>query len=297
MGTTITEQPVAALQPGDHAVFCFTTPEERAQVIGPFLHDGLDAGEKIIYIGDAGHRHLPGLRHRQDTDHAAATGQLQVISQTAACRTGNRFDPERMRTVLTREITAAMGHGYQAIRITAEMSWVLSSPDGLARILQCEADFEEAIGHGLPLTAICQLNRNRCRVDQLSALTNAHPIQVTANPEYDDGVLRIIRSHSPDGLRLIGELDAARHDPFLAALTSLGQTKTGIHLDFTHVRFLDLGTLSLLVRHATDTPPDHILVLDNLPPDVTDLIQILGWHHLPGLTHGRSRPPTTDWSD
>jgi hypothetical protein len=41
-------------------------------------------------------------------------------------------------------------------------------------------------------------------------------------------VLRIIRSHAPDGLPLMGELDAARHKPFMAALTSLGQTNTHI---------------------------------------------------------------------
>jgi hypothetical protein len=72
------------------------------------------------------------------------------------------------------------------------------------------------------IMAIWQLDRSRCPPDQLNALVDTHHLRVTADPEHDDGVLPIIRSHAPDGLPLMGELDAARHRPFMAALTSLG---------------------------------------------------------------------------
>jgi ABC-type transporter Mla MlaB component len=108
---------------------------------------------------------------------------------------------------------------------------------------------------------------------------------------FDDGVLRITRSHAPDGLRLAGELDTARQEPLLTALTSIGGATADAHLDFAEVRFLDLGILSLLVTYALRTSPGRRLVLDNLPPDVAGLIQTLGWHHLPGLARGRSRLP------
>jgi hypothetical protein len=35
--------------------------------------------------------------------------------------------------------------------------------------------------------AICQLNRNRCPAEQISALNATHLTRVTANPEFDDG--------------------------------------------------------------------------------------------------------------
>lgn len=283
------ERPVGEIRPGDHAAFSFTTPAEQAQVIGPFVQDGLDAHQKVIYISGGGPRQLPGLGDRPDADHFAATGQLRVIPRGVACLTRGRFDPDRMLTVIGQEINQAAEQGYSAIRLTADMTWVLDQPGGYPLMLANEAGFDEAFTPETKIMAICQLNRNRCAPDQLSALNDGHQIRVTASPEFDDGVLRITRSHAPHGLRLSGELDAARHRPFTTALTALGEVGADVHLDFTDVRFLDLGTLSLLVTHAMRTPPGPVLVLDHLPPDVARLIQALGWHHFPGLTHGRSR--------
>jgi anti-anti-sigma regulatory factor len=289
MGRRTAERPVGEIRPGDHAAFSFTTAQEQAQVIGPFVHDGLDARQKVIYISGGTPCGLPGLAGRPDADHLTGTGQLRVIPRGVACLTRGRFDPDRMLTVIGQEISQATDQGYSAIRLTADMSWVLDQPGGYPLMLASEAGFEEAITPGTKIMAICQLDRTRCAPDQLSALDESHRIRVTANPEFDDGVLRITRSHAPLGLRLIGELDAARHHPFMTALTALSEVRADIHLDFTDVRFLDLGTLSLLVTYAMRTPPGHVLILDHLPPDVARLIQALGWHHFPGLTHGRSR--------
>jgi anti-anti-sigma regulatory factor len=291
MGRRTAERPVGEIRPGDHAAFSFTTAAEQAQVIGPFLHDGLDARQKVIYISGGGPRQLPGLGDRPDADHCAGTGQLRVIPRDVACLSRGRFDPDRMLTVITHEISQATEQGYPAVRLTADMSWVLDQPGGYTLMLASEAGFDEAFTPGTKIMAICQLDRNRCAPDQLSALNDSHRIRVTANPEFYDGVLRITRSHAPHGLRLSGELDAARHRPFMAALAGLGEVGTEIHLDFTDVRFLDLGTLNLLVTHAMCTPPRPVLVLDHLPPDVARLIQALGWHHFPGLTRGSPRPP------
>jgi ABC-type transporter Mla MlaB component len=291
MGTCITAQPVGEIRPGDHAAFPFATAAEQAQVIGPFLHDGLAARQKVIYVGETGHRRLPGLVGRPDADRFARTGQLRVIPSGAVCLPRGRFDPDRMLAVIGREITEAAEQGYPAVRLTADMSWAFRQPEAYPLMLACEARFAEATAAETAVMAICQLDRSRCPADQLRALTGTHRLQVTANPEFDDGVLRITRSHAPDGLRLAGELDTARQAPLLTALTSLGRATTDAHLDFAEVRFLDLGILSLLVTYALRTSPSRRLVLDNLPPDVAGLIQTLGWRHLPGLARGRSRRP------
>ena len=282
----VTDKPVGAMRPGDHAAFLFTTPEEQARVIGAFLNDGLKAREKVIYLSSARPRQLPGLHGQPEADQAAATGRLRIIPQAAAWLTRGHFDLDRLYTVLGSEIATAGEQGYPAVRVTGDMSWLLNEPGGLPMMLECETGFDEAIRPGTPVIAICQYDRNRYPFDQLSILTHIHQLRVTANPEYDDGVLRIVRNYDAHGLRLAGELDAARHDPFVTALTSLATTKTTIHLDFTDVRFVDLGTLRLLVTYTARTSPGRVLVLDNLPPDVAAIIQTLGWHHFPGLIQG-----------
>jgi anti-anti-sigma regulatory factor len=296
MATGIIEQPVGEIRPGDHAAFSFTTAEEQQQVIGPFVHDGLDAQQKVIYISGVHPRQLPGMHARTDADHLTRTGQLRLLHRDTTCLTRGHFDPDRMLTVIGEEIALATEQGYSAMRVTGDMSWVLDEPGGYPLMLECEARFDEAITPEVPLMAICQLNRNRCPPDQLSALNATHRLRVTANPEFDDGVLRITRTHTPNGLRLIGELDAARHPAFLTALTSVNATHPHIHLDFAQVRFLDLATLSLLITHTGPVRPGHTLILDNLPPDVVNLIQTLGWHRFPSISHGqpkRSEFPNT----
>jgi anti-anti-sigma regulatory factor len=288
MGTRITAKPVGEIRPGDHAAFPFATAAEQAQVIGPFVQDGLAARQKVIYVGETGHRRLPGLGGRADADRFVHSGQLRVIPSGAVCLSQGRLDPDRMLAVIGREIAEAAEQGYPAVRFTADMSWALLQPDAYPLILACEARFTEAIADETVM-AICQLDRSRCPADQVRALTGTHRLRVTADPEFDDGVLRITRSHAPDGLRLAGELDTARQEPLLAALTAIDRGTTDAHLDFAEVRFLDLGILSLLVTYALRTSPGRRLVLDNLPPDVAGLIQTLGWRHLPGLVRGRSR--------
>ncbi len=288
MGNSINEQPVGDIRPGDHAAFPFSSAEEQADVIGAFLYDGLASREKVIYVGAADPARLPGLL-RPDTDHLAGTGQLRVIQGGAACLTHGRFDPDRMIAVIGREITEAAEQGYPAIRVTADMSWILDQPDGYPLVLACETRFEEAIAPGPAVMAICQLDRTRCPAEQLCAITRTHRTRVVANPDFDDGVLRIVRSHAPNGLRLTGELDVARQKPFLTALASAARSPGEIHLDFAGVRFLDLGILSLLVTHALRDCPSRRLILDDLPPDVASLIETLGWHHVPGLVRGRRR--------
>ena len=53
------------------------------------------------------------------------------------------------------------------------------------------------------------------------------------------------------------------------------------------LHFIDLGGLNLLAHHATGLPTNDGLVLDHLPPDVENVIDMVGWHRLPGLARGQ----------
>jgi len=111
------------------------------------------------------------------------------------------------------------------------------------------------------------------------------------NPEFDDGILKITRTFAPHGLRLEGELDGARHAVFAETLSSVAVavTRSKVHLDFTRLSFIDLGALNLLAVYAMQMPRGGGLVLDNLRPDVEQVIEMVGWHRLPGLARGQDR--------
>jgi anti-anti-sigma regulatory factor len=289
METWFAERPVGDLRPGDHAWLAFTSGEEQSRVIGDFLFDGLSTQEKVVYVTDSRPFELPGLLTRYGIDPTPFTeaGQLRLISLEKACRTRGRFDPDRMLTILNQEIDVAFDQGYRAVRLTADMGWALREPGGPDLMLGCERGFEAAVAPSTMTMAICQVDESSCSPDELTALRNSHEVLVEVNPEFDDGILKITRTFAPHGLRLEGELDGARHAVFAKTLSSVAVAKSKVHLDFTRLSFIDLGALSLLALYAMRMPGGSGLVLDNLRPDVEQVIEMVGWHRLPGISRGR----------
>ncbi|MFB4297242.1 MEDS domain-containing protein [Actinomadura sp. NTSP31] len=288
------KRPVKDIRPGDHSWLAYSGSEERDRVIGPFVREGLETNEKVVYVTDAPAEHLPGLgpRHRVDVHAYSRTGQLRVISRRDACldRRGG-FEPARMLETIGREVDAAFGEGFRAVRLTTDYSWLLSEPgrSDIAEMLGCEHRVGDAVSPSTMAMAICQIDRHACPHDELIALRDTHEVLVEVNPEFDDGILKIVRTFEPNGLRVEGELDAARHQVFAEKLAQVCVARRPVHLDFADLGFIDLGGLNLLAQQATGLPADEALVLDHLPADVENVIEMVGWHRLPGLERGRER--------
>ncbi|WP_235017671.1 MEDS domain-containing protein [Thermomonospora echinospora] len=275
------------LRPGDHAWLAFGGGEERERIVGTFVTDGLATEEKVVYVTDTDPANLPGVRWPTGADPQdfVRSGQLRVLSREAACLTGGRFDPERMLDVLDEEVSQAFDQGFRAVRITTDLSWAVR--EAAEPVLGCEHRFGAAVSPSTMAMAICQLDRRRVPAGRLAALRDAHEVLVEVDPEFDDGVLRVVRTFDPHGLRVEGELDAARHMVFAERLSLAARGRRRVHLDCSRLRFLDLAGLNLLVAQAARLPHGGLLVLDRLPAEVAGVIETVGWHRLPGLARGR----------
>ncbi|TDD77999.1 STAS domain-containing protein [Actinomadura darangshiensis] len=287
---------VSGVRPGDHGWLAYTGPEERDRVIGPFVREGLETNEKVVYITDVPAEHLPGLqpRHRLDVDALVRSGRLRVISRQDACLDrGGAFEPAKMADTIGREVDAAFEQDFRAARVTTDYSWLLHEPGpaGLRRMLGCEHRVGDAVSPSTMAMAVCQIDSRACTPDQLIALRDTHEVLVEVNPEFYDGILKIVRTFDPDGLRVEGELDAARHSVFAEQLSRV-RPGGSVHLDMSGLGFIDLGGLHLLAKHATRLPAEASLVLDHLSPNVKSVIETVGWHRLPGLARGRELPET-----
>jgi len=283
------ERPVSELRPGDHAWLAYTNYEEQTTIVGDFVYDGLSTHEKIVYVTDSRPHELPGMLSRFGIDPTpfAEVGQLRLITLEQSCLTRGRFDPDRLLSTFDREVDVAFDQGFRAVRLTVDLSWALRQPGGADLMLGCEHRFDAAVGASTMALAICQLDRGQCSPEELAALRDKHEVLVEVNPEFDDGVLKITRTFRPLGLRLEGELDGVRHAVFADTLTNIVPSAQKIHLDFKRLDFIDLGALNLLATWAMRMPGGYGLVLDNLPPDVADVIDMLGWHRFPGLSRGQ----------
>jgi anti-anti-sigma regulatory factor len=275
-------RPVRELRPGDHSLLVYHGDEEQRHVIGSFVGDGLAAGDKVICLAETADAPVPGLL-------GVRPPALTVVSLEDVRRSG-RFGPRTAMVALAREISRAEKEGYRDIRVTADMTWALRLPGGLPELMENERHIEATISPSTCVIAVCQLDGRRIRLGDLDALRDAHTVHVIPNPEFEDSVLRIVRTFKPTGLALIGELDASRHTVLDEVLTTLTRGVNGseIHLDLSGLGFIDLGALNIFADVAARRAGRGPLVLDRMSPQLRTVMETVGWHMLPGLRLGEA---------
>lgn len=288
MVTWFTQRPVGELRPGDHAWLAYSHPDEQRRVLGDFVYEGLAAGEKVIYVADTTPRDLPGLLslHHIDATPFAEAGHLAVIPWSRACARDGLGRPALLSRTLRREISLALDQRFRRVRIAADMTWAAGAPGGDSFMLDCDCEVEALVGPSTLTTAICQVDRRRCSPEAIAVLQNHHEVLVEVNPEYDDGVLRMTRTYAPYGLRLEGEIDGARHHAFTRTLAAVSDPYNEVHLELAELRFMDLAALNFLGVHARRLARGNALVLDNPPPELEDVIEMVGFHRFPGIVKG-----------
>ena len=149
---------LAELKPGDHLCCLYRTEEEHRALLTPFLRQGLEQGERVIYIVDARTEEIIN-GYLQDNGIAVypycASGQLKILTVDDAYMREGVFDPDGMIQLLRREMESALAEGYKALRVTGEMSWALRELSGSGRLIEYEAKLNDFFP-GSHCLAICQ---------------------------------------------------------------------------------------------------------------------------------------------
>jgi DNA-binding CsgD family transcriptional regulator len=179
---------IAELGKGDHACCLYETEEELWAVVTPFLHQGLERDEKVLYIVDT-HIAEDILNHLRDdgldVEPFLARGQLSILSRDETYIRDGPFDPDAMIALLRAETDQALVEGYSALRITGEMSWALRGLPGSERLLEYETRVNEVF-RGSSCLAICQYDRRAFGAALLLDVLCTHPIAVVGTEVYDN---------------------------------------------------------------------------------------------------------------
>jgi signal transduction histidine kinase len=182
------EQRLWRLQAGDHLCFLYESAEDHRALVAPFMRQGLERHEKILYILDD---HTAG----QILEYLSADGigvkqylqrgQLSILGSAEIHRQAGGFEPERMIALLRSETDRAAAEGYIALRVSGEMSWALKGPPGSERIVEFEARLNTFFP-GSKCLAICQYDRRRFDPGVLLDVLATHPLAVIAREVYDN---------------------------------------------------------------------------------------------------------------
>lgn len=157
-----------------HACAFVGGPSEERELIDPFIIEGMQRGEKGVYIVDPEERH----RHAARLETHAPSGELlDVTTWNEAHLKGGSFDQDRMMAALEEMIRAHAETGRPPMRLVGQMGWVFSSPPGIEQLVAYEASVNDVLNRGKTPT-ICVYDVRRLSGSMMMDLLRAHPLAV-----------------------------------------------------------------------------------------------------------------------
>jgi len=186
--TQAVEPTTPCFPPSSHTCGFYESEEEHRALITPFLLQGLERGERVVYVTDAhsaetirGYLQDAGV----DGDAAVARGQLVFRTAQETYLQGDRFDPDRMLALLQAETERALADGFTGLRITGEMSWALRGMPGTEQLLEYEAQVNDLLPD-LPFVGLCQYDRRQFGPEFLLDMLWRHPLVAFGGQVYEN---------------------------------------------------------------------------------------------------------------
>jgi len=212
---------LADWQPGSHLCFLYETDAEHRDVLTEFLRQGLEQGDKVMYLLD--HNVAATiLKYLEDEgidpEPYMARGQLVLLSAREVYLGQGRFEPEAMAGRWQQEIENALAEGFRCLRVTGEMTWALQPVPGVERLIEYEARASE-----VPLAenciSLCQYDRRRFDPSLLMEVWATHERAVIGT-EVLDNIYYLPFEGVPDP-----EQAAAKFDGWLNTLAERKRTQ------------------------------------------------------------------------
>jgi len=174
------------IQVGDHLCCLYKTEEDHHAVILPYIRQGLEKREKVIYIVDT-HTANTVLAYLRDdgidVDFYLEEGQLNLLTANESYVQDGIFNPDKMIDLLQAETDKALAEGYAALRVTGEMTWALRDLPGSERLIEYETKLNFFFPNSKAL-AICQYDMNQFDPELLLNVLRTHPIAVIGTEIY-----------------------------------------------------------------------------------------------------------------
>lgn len=209
------------LKPGDHICLIYENPAEQMAVAVPFIMDGLDRGDRCLYI--AGDRTVDEVVHALeaagvDVVQERQRGALRLLTSENTYLQGGEFTAHAMIDFIRQAEAEALANGFSGFRLTGEPTWSIGSEPGCARLIEYEA----LLNH-LPTNSksiiLCQYHHLRFGVPCIHDVLRTHPVailgdQVCHNPYYE--LPEIVLKKDPSGMTT--KLKARRVNWWIAQL-------------------------------------------------------------------------------
>ena len=179
MGTNGGSVQCAGVNLGQHRHICafFNCVEEQHRVLGSFIKEGFERGDKAVHLVDPELRegHLRRLAEAGiDVEQAMGTGQLEVRRWQDAQLRGDRFDQDAMLALLEELFQSGAAAGYPLTRVIGQMEWALADKPGVDDLLE----FETRVNYLMARyddPAICTYDLSKFSASVVMDIMRTHP--------------------------------------------------------------------------------------------------------------------------
>ena len=187
MDTVTLKRDFESLEKGTHLCCFYKSKKEQFSIVIPFILTGLENNEKCIYIVDENTKKdiKTALKKVVDLEKFLHSNQLEIVTQKDAYVRDGSFDPDRMIELLARNEEKARQDAYTGLRVTGEMTWILSELPGVERLIEYEAKLNYFFPNSTCI-ALCQYNENAFDPQILLDVIRTHPVLVIYNSLYEN---------------------------------------------------------------------------------------------------------------
>ncbi|MFT3869660.1 MAG: MEDS domain-containing protein [Nibricoccus sp.] len=165
---------------GVHICQIYTEDREREEALARFVESGLVAGERTSCFSDKKpepvlSRHLAA--HGMSLEERCSCGALTLAPTRDVYFKDDRFDPERMLSVLTTYHEDSMRRGHRACRVIGEMSTKVQTVEGGNRLLEYESKVSMLLREH-PITCVCQYDARAFSGAMIMDVLKVHPLMI-----------------------------------------------------------------------------------------------------------------------
>ncbi len=171
-----------------HICAFFNSPDEKYQVLLPFIKEGIERSEKAIHIMDADLRvdHVRRLENAGINVNASEnSGQLEVRYWDDTYLLGGRFDQHRMLAFAEEVLTEIKLQGYPRTRVVANVRWPLEEPSSMNDLVEYEARANLVLPKH-QVSGICAYETPRFSASFILDMLRTHPIVILAGIVYEN---------------------------------------------------------------------------------------------------------------
>jgi hypothetical protein len=194
------------IPPGSHICQLYSKVNEIPKVTAHLMRVGLSLSEKCMFA--AAPPQVQEFREELerlqiDVDALIASGQLVLYEEREALlSSGKRFDPYALLSSHQTFIAQALREGWQAVRISIDMTWLTKDIASAEQILKYEAASDAVFTfQNAPIIALMHYDHSKLLPSLVVEMLKLHPIAVVGkyikrNPYYlnsEQYMLKILR--------------------------------------------------------------------------------------------------------